>query len=282
MKRGVLALVLGIAGIVGGDAVLAAEAANPPAVSLAAAQQLVASASHGTATVQRVFAGPDGMTGAVIAADKGGAAQIVWLTPHAQALVTSSGFYDAHGKDLTYQAMLAQGLMMSPAAAVSAAAAPAARPILVGSKGPILTELFDPNCIYCHHLYQALAPEVAAGRLRVRYVLVGVVKLSSLPRAVAILAAKDPAKALAQDEARFDVKDEEGGYPPDKSMDAAAKAVVDANNALFDKMGANGTPALLYCGAGNKGVQMVEGMSKDTAGFIAQLASGPARECGTP
>lgn len=276
-----LALALAVAtGASGGAACAAEAAASPPTVSLAAAQQLVSSASHGAATVERVFAGPDGMTGAVIAAGNGGATQVVWLTPHAQALVTSGGFYDAHGKDLTYRAMVAQGLMLSPAAALAAAAAPAARPILVGSKGPILTELFDPNCIYCHHLYRALAPEIAAGHLRVRYVLVGVVKPSSLPRAAAILAAKDPAAALAQDEAHFDVNNEEGGYPPDKVMDAAAKAVVDANNALFDKMGANGTPALLYCTSASHEVQMVEGMPKDAPGFIAQLASAPARECG--
>ncbi|TAM35183.1 MAG: thiol:disulfide interchange protein DsbG [Rhodanobacter sp.] len=279
MKSRLVLALAAVGGLLGAPA-WAATAPAQPAVSVAQAQQLVGSASHGAARVVRVFAGPDGMVGAVIEPSEGGAQQVVWLTPHAQALVTGNNFYDAEGNSLTYQAMLAQGLMTSPAATLTAAAAPASRPILLGSKGPILTELFDPNCIYCHELYQALKPAIAAGQLRVRYVLVGVVKPSSLPRAAAILAAKDPAAALAQDEARFDVKDEEGGYPPDKTMDAAAKAVVDANNALFDKMGASGTPTLLYCATGQKDVQTLGGMPKDVAGFVAQLASGPARECG--
>lgn len=272
-------LALMVAGSVAGGAAFAQTPATP-SLSVAQAQQLVASASHGAARVVRLFPGPDGMVGAVIEAGDGGSQQVVWLTPHAKALVTGNNFFNAEGKSLTYQAMLAQGLMTSPAAALTAAAAPASRPILLGTKGPILTELFDPNCIFCHELYQALTPEIAAGRVRVRYVLVGVVKPSSLARAAAILAAKDPAAALAQDEARFDVKNEEGGYPPDKTMDAAAKAVVDANNALFDKMGASGTPTLLYCATGKHEVQVADGMPKDVTGFVAQLASGPARECG--
>lgn len=274
-----LALVLTVVTGAGGVACAAETTASAPAVSLAAAQQLVTGASHGAAKVERVFAGPDGMTGAVIAAPNG-AAQIVWLTPHAQALFTGGGFYGMDGRDLTQPAMVAQGLLMAPAAALSVSATPATRPITVGTRGPVLTAFVDANCIYCHELYKALQPDISAGRLRVRYVLVGVVKSSSLPRAAAILAAKDPAAALARDEAQFNVKDEEGGYPPDATMDAAAQKVVEANNALFAKFGATGTPTLLYCTTGSDAVAATDGMPQDVPAFVAKLASGPAKECG--
>src|SRR5271168_728870 len=71
----------------------------------------------------------------------------------------------------------------------------------------------DPNCIYCHLTYEAMLPYLKNGSLRLSVVPVGVVKATSIGRAEALLTAKDPVKALAQDEAKFDVTNEEGGLP---------------------------------------------------------------------
>lgn len=246
--------------------------------SIADVQQVAGAASHGTVKVDSVFAGTDGLVGAVVTSTQSpDARNIVWFTPHLKAVVVNGSVLDASGQNLTQQARYTQGLLWRPAKVLAAVAKAPDRTILVGSRGPVLTAFFDPNCTFCHQLYQQLAPALAAGKLRLRVVLVGIVKASSKPRAASILAAADPAAALAANEAHFDVRHEEGGAAIRTEGVTQATAAVAANMALFDKAGTRGTPTLLYCSRSRKQVQQVPGLPRDLNALVQDLA--PASVC---
>ncbi|WP_297926893.1 thiol:disulfide interchange protein DsbG [Metallibacterium sp.] len=258
----------------------AAPAAAPAPLSLAKVQALISSASHGRAVAQSVFAGPGGLTGAVVSYKDAPNAppSVIWVNDDASALLVGK-LIGPKGEDLDKQAAQKVGLLLAPDKALAAAALPATNAIMVGSKGPVLTVFIDPNCIFCHMLYQQLEPLVAKGALRARYVLVAVVKRSSFAKAAAILSAKNPAAALQQDQAAFDPKTEEGGIKPDSAPSKAVTDRIGANNALMSKAGGDGTPMLLFCSKDGS-VQQLEGMPRDVDTLLAELASGPAPACG--
>jgi thiol:disulfide interchange protein DsbG len=278
-RRALLPLLLCAAGSFALSA-QAAPAAAPVPLSLAKVQALISSASHGRAVAQSIFAGPGGLTGAVVTYKDAPNAppSVIWVNDDASALLVGK-LIGPKGEDLDKQAAQKVGLLLAPDKALAAAALPATNAIMVGSKGPVLTVFIDPNCIFCHMLYQQLEPLIAKGTLRARYVLVAVVKRSSFDKAAAILSAKNPAAALQQDQVAFDPKTEEGGIKPDT---AATKAVTDrisANNALMSKAGGDGTPMLLFCSKDGS-VQQLEGMPRDVNVLLAEMTSGPAPACG--
>lgn len=228
---------------------------------------LITTLSHGQERVVRVFAGPDGLLGAVIE-NTANEQDIAWMTPHADALLAGS-LWGLRGEELTRVARLQQGLLLTPKAVLSQAMEPA-RPgvFVVGTGGPVITVFFDPNCIYCHQLYGALAPEIAAGHLRVRFVIVGTFKASSTPRAASLLAAADPVQALALNESQYDTAKEEGGFPIATTIPAPLTAAVQANSTLFGKAGFNGTPVILYCNKAGA-VQANPGVPSDLNKFLS-------------
>jgi thiol:disulfide interchange protein DsbG len=114
------------------------------------------------------------------------------------------------------------------------------------TKAPVLYVFADPNCIYCHRLYQQTRALVAAGKLQLRWALVGFLKPSSSGRAAAILDANNPEQALQADEARFDISQEEGSVAPQAHPPAATRALLKAHLAAMRQAGGNGTPTLLY------------------------------------
>ncbi|WP_035211311.1 thioredoxin fold domain-containing protein [Acidithiobacillus thiooxidans] len=118
---------------------------------------------------------------------------------------------------------------------------------VLGHAGPMLVAFMDPNCIFCHKFYESVLPELKAGKLRVKVVPVAFLKPSSLPKAVAILSAKDPAKAWAFDEAHFNVHTEEGGITPAKNLKVPATARIEANTHLLARTGEIATPTVLVC-----------------------------------
>ncbi len=279
--RLVLALLLvgAGAGLAGGAC--AAPAASAAPLPLAKVQALIAGASKGRAQAQSVFAGPGGLTGAVVSyKDAPGAPpSIIWINGDASALLVGK-LVGPKGEDLDKEAEQRVGLLLSPEKAIVEAADPARGVIRMGRKGPVLTVFLDPNCIYCHLLYEKLQEPLAQGKLRVRYVVVAVVKQSSLQKAAAILGARDPAAALALDQEKFDAKTEEGGVKADTAPSKALVARINANSALMAKAGGDGTPTLLYCSKSG-GVQMLDGMPRDLDQLLAQMASGPEPACGS-
>ncbi len=255
LRRASLAALL--AGALGSVAPGSAGAATPPAtaaptaapatqaLSKTAATALLSQAlrAYGPVTVLRTEAGPPGMTAALIASGKQKA--IVWIVGN-QAVVIGE-VRDAQGHNLTRRMAIRMGLVPPPLPPAGVAAAVAGnRTFMVGTKGPVVTAFLDPNCIFCHQLYEDAQPLVAAGKLRLRVVLVAFVKRSSYPRAAAILMAPDPAAALAADEKGFDVQHEEGGIAPATTIAPAVRDALIANTKLLARTGVAATPTLLY------------------------------------
>lgn len=242
---------LGSAGL-GSVGLASAEAATPPAaapstqaVSKQAVSTLLSQAlrAYGPVTVLQTEPGPPGMTAALIASGQQKA--IVWIIGNQAVMIGE--VRDAQGHNLTRQMAIRMGLVPPPLTPAGVAAAVAkGRTFMVGTKGPVVTAFLDPNCIFCHRLYEDAQPLVAAGKLRLRVVLVAFVKRSSYPRAAAILMAPDPAAALATDEKGFDVQHEEGGIAPATAIPPAVRDELIANTKLLARTGVAATPTLLY------------------------------------
>ena len=116
----------------------------------------------------------------------------------------------------------------------------------IGHHGPQLTAFMDPNCIWCHRFYEKALPLIHAGKLRLRVVLVGFLKPSSVAKAEAVLMAKHPAQAMANEESHFNVITEEGGIHPAVNAPASIRRAVHRNTQLLIRTGAEATPTLLY------------------------------------
>ncbi len=124
----------------------------------------------------------------------------------------ASGF---HGWPAT--GFLALSLLLPGCGAVQAAEPPPAsshphrfwqalshtRYIAEGHKGPVAYLFMDPDCPYCHQLFDLLQKPVAEGRVRLRAVVVGFLTPRSPGKAAAILGAAHPLKALQYNEAHF-------------------------------------------------------------------------------
>lgn len=106
--------------------------------------------------------------------------------------------------------------------------------------------VFDPNCIYCHRLYDALQPFIQSGQLAVRWLPVAFLKPTSNGRAYALLSSPNPVQMLAQNEKNFDEASENGGIPPLNNPSAAVQQQLQNNMAFLTEAQINATPALLY------------------------------------
>lgn len=113
-------------------------------------------------------------------------------------------------------------------------------------RAPLLYVFADPNCSICYRFYRMAEPLVAAGKLQLRWVMVGFLQPTSIARATAILTARDPRGALHADEDRFDTVHEKGGIAPAPAEDRAVQAVLQAHLAAMQQVGGIGTPTLLY------------------------------------
>ena len=114
------------------------------------------------------------------------------------------------------------------------------------ANAPLLYAIIDPNCSFCYRFYHMAEPLIAAGRLQVRWVLVGFLERTSQARAAAILSAANPAHALRLDEDRFDVAHEHGGIAPARHIGPHILAALKRHLDAMSDVGGNGTPTLLY------------------------------------
>lgn len=239
------------------------------ALTMTQASRVIAQAYHRPVNVVELFPGPDGLVGAVVAG-RSGDREIVWLLPHGDALFAMGALRDADGNDLARAAMKDQGIVLSPAAVMTYARDPAHHGILVGHGGPLVTVLLDTDSSDCHQLYLALAQEAAHGRVRVRFLLVGGPTASSTLRAAAILAADDPAAALAANEKNFDTARNQGGFPIATASASAYVHIVEGNDELFAQAGGTRTPATYYCSRATRKALVMFGMPRDLQAFLMQ------------
>jgi thiol:disulfide interchange protein DsbG len=99
----------------------------------------------------------------------------------------------------------------------------------------------DANCGFCHLTWKALDPYTKVG-LQIRWVPVAFLAPDSMPKATALLAAKDSNAAIAESHANFGKKLEDSA----PVVDGALKAKVEANGKLMDQWEFSGTPVLVY------------------------------------
>ncbi len=106
--------------------------------------------------------------------------------------------------------------------------------------------LFDPNCVFCHRLFQAVQPAISSGQLAVRWIPVAFLKPTSKGRVYAMLSSQDPLAVMQQNEANFDEQSENGGVPPLTSASTAVEQQLQNNMAFLTETQINSTPTILY------------------------------------
>jgi thiol:disulfide interchange protein DsbG len=127
---------------------------------------------------------------------------------------------------------------------------------------------FDPNCIFCNRLWEEMKPY--AGAVTAHWIPVGFLKKDdSLKKATGILQAKDPVRALRENEDRFDSGSEEGGIPVPASLDVPAeRAVATSTVGLGQATGELATPTIVFLGTDGK-PHSVMGLPEDLRTFLA-------------
>ena len=270
------------------------------------ADLLIGTLSKNTASVVRLYPGPDGLVGVIFRTGEG-AMKVVWMTPHGAAILPGP-VITAAGQDLTAIAQQAvdavsktlpkpvpsagsalDGLSGSgPDASSSQSQAQSRTPtpfgkkmslsdfmtmsrhlrsIAVGRGSREVWVYFDPNCIFCNQLYESL--KSSETRVRVHWIPVGFLKKDdSLKKATGILQAKNPGEALRENEDRFDTGSEEGGYPVPEKIDPVVERSVATNTiGLGQATGELATPTIMYRGTDGK-VHSVMGMPQDLRTFL--------------
>lgn len=97
----------------------------------------------------------------------------------------------------------------------------------------------DPNCPYCKKFWDQTRPWVEAGKVQMRHIMVGILKQDSPIKALSLLAADDPAEALADHQRGNEISTFKE-YPRDYE-DALAE-----NHQLMQSLGLGATPSTLY------------------------------------
>ncbi len=103
---------------------------------------------------------------------------------------------------------------------------------------------FDPDCPYCHQLYETLQPLIGPKRLKVRWLPVGILRLSSFGKAAHLLEAKNPAVALAHAESGY--REGHGLAVTPRRATFKVGAGLVRNARLLNTAGGNGVPFLVY------------------------------------
>ncbi len=289
-------------------------ASLPPAASNAglmkSASLLIGTLSKNTASVVRIYPGPDGLVG-VIYKTPSGVLRVVWMTPHGAAIVPGS-VITAAGQDLTaisQKAVDAVSKTMAPPVPDAGPGRKSALPLSGGEENPpsapspsggseasplgkkmsasdflLMSRhlksvaigrgsrevwiYFDPNCIFCNRLWEEMKPY--AGAVTAHWIPVGFLKKDdSLKKATGILQAKDPVRALRENEDRFDSGSEEGGIPVPASLDVPAeRAVATSTVGLGQATGELATPTIVFLGTDGK-PHSVMGLPEDLRTFLA-------------
>lgn len=145
--------------------------------------------------------------------------------------------------------------------------------VLEGHAPRVIYVFFDPNCPYCHLLFDVSRPFVAKRQVAVRWLPVGFLVPSSEGKAAAILAAKQPKQAFEYNEDHY--RRPGGGgvqaIKPSKSVQAA----LDHNLALFQATQAGGVPLLIW--KDRRGQVQLQDGAVDAPGFsyiVGQVGEG--------
>lgn len=262
MKKSFINLFL--AGMLSSISVFAEEAstaASPETVAL------VKKISHDQLSVLKTFQGPENLQGLVLQPTNGQPV-IMYADKKGEYLVYGA-IFDKEGKNLsekdndTYVKPYVSELLLNNLAEASM--------VKEGSDlAPYKVMVFaDPNCSACHYAYNVMKPFIEKGELQVSWIFVYFVQADSEGKAAAIMTAKDPAKAMAENEAGFDIQKEEGGIPALKEIPNAVSDKLKGNMDLMHRAGITGTPTILFWNK-DQGLEVLTGFPSDFGAFLKE------------
>lgn len=125
---------------------------------------------------------------------------------------------------------------------------------------------FDTTCPHCAELWNASQPLLT--KLKIVWMPLGLLRAQSGPQGAAILAAADPAKAMAENEASVLARG--GGISVPSNLSDEVLQKVKANTELFRQLGAESVPLIVYRNA-QTGQHGMHAGALDTA-TLASLA----------
>ncbi|HKJ10323.1 MAG TPA: thioredoxin fold domain-containing protein [Gammaproteobacteria bacterium] len=169
------------------------------------------------------------------------------------------------------------GLTWQPARADTASHALLARAasahwIAEGHGKRVVYVIFDPNCPYCHVVYQE--SQAHLNKYQFRWIPVDVLTRSSPGKAAALLAAHKPVAALRLNENRFVRKRGKlGGIKPLHSIPPSVATELKDNVAVLRASGTEVVPKLLYLRRDGK-VRLIVGAvdGKDLSATLRDVA----------
>jgi len=215
--------------------------------------------THNSVVIVREFKAINGLQGFVVKTKTDPSRMGIMYTDHSGRYVVIGPIVNAKGDNITQQE--AQRYILSDNAKSVYHGLPQQVGFVEGNVNAPhkIIALIDPNCIFCHRLYEVLKPHIASGQLTVKWVVAGFLKPDSAGKSYAILSSKDPIKALAENEAHFNEHTETGAINPIQNPDTKVKQAVTDANAFLQNNQLPGTPAMIYLDENNK-PQIIEGM----------------------
>ena len=138
-----------------------------------------------------------------------------------------------------------------------------------GKSAHVIYVFFDPNCPYCHKVYEMLRPQVQRGAVELRWVVTGKLMATSAGKAAAMLEARDPTEAFYRNERGFSqATGSFGGIEEEPAPREDTLRKLKANLDLLKRSGFDAVPALLYRTRDGK-ADIVRGAP--TAAFLEKL-----------
>ena len=185
------------------------------------------------------FEAPNGLVG--YAAQYQNRGMALYLTADGKNVIVGN-LYDAQGNDLSTAPL--EKLVYTPMANEVWAKMEKSSWIQDGDKNaPRTIYLFsDPNCPYCSMFWEQARPWVKAGKVQLRHIIVGIIRDDSPGKAAALIAAKDPQKALEEHEAA-------GKGSKLQALDKIPSNIetkLNANVSLMGELQLSATPAIFY------------------------------------
>ena len=148
--------------------------------------------------------------------------------------------------------------------------------VTLGAGPRVVDVFFDPNCPYCHELYEDLQPWIGKQGLQLRWIPVAVLARSSEGKAAAMLQAADPARALARNESEYGRNPHAGsggGLVPAARVAPATREELARNLKVLHAADAYfGFPMMIWRDSSGK-AQMFLGAPRDAAQLKTLLAT---------